>query len=433
MSSRYPTADEARFTDKKASLFFYNLKTWADENELQMLICSDPTLNAKIGKLIKYPHLTSNGIPIIVKDRSEFDDGPDYSCDIEIPSKYFDGYDVPFEANEDGNVVIHFHFLMLVGAEYHFATDDSGDGIWHHLAIFSKNVVYNKVLTNYMLKQDSTKVDEIGRTLIIWQKTAMPPYYSSNNKKRCEKIEVKDRFGLERYLDDIAVDITALKQQSELMARLGVSSCVNYLLSGPAGVGKTSLVKIVSDVFNMPIFCANSASMSKVTNYNSMLSPDAKHFFTNMKPDMFAIVLIEDFVYTPENASEILNALDGVLSGTNLIRFFSTNSPESLASIDFALKSRFHRHFTFQKPNLSSIFEHLRKIFPDESPEQTLILAGDFDSVSDISFRTINRYIARHVASPDIFKSVCEGIPEWKKEMASYDAKPAVASSSSSE
>lgn len=428
--SSHSKVNETRFADRRASLLFHNLVSWANEHNLQMLVVSNPTINKKLGQLIKYPHLTSYGQPIVTIDRSEYNEGPEFSCDIAIPVKHFKEYTVPPEPNENGDVVIKFHFLMLVGTEYHY--DASEDAYYHHIAIFSEKVVYNTVLTDYALKKDAPPANDHGRTLITWSKTHTPNGYTmGHSTKKCEKVSVKDRYGLDMFMDNITTDLATLKEKVDIMNRLGISSCINYLISGPAGVGKTSLVKIVADVFNMPIFVANMSSHDPKTNYDNLLSPNPRSYLTNWRDDMFAIVLIEDFAYSPENASEILNALDGVHSGQNIIRFFSTNSPESLATIDSALKTRFHRHFSFPSPDIKSISEHLIQVFPEQMGLATL-LAKDFVSITNISFRTINRYIARHVASPSILSAALEGMDEFKKEMESYnDSKTVVVTSSS--
>jgi hypothetical protein len=103
-----------------------------------------------------------------------------------------------------------------------------------------------------------------------------------------------------------------------------------YLLQGPPGGGKSSLIRAVAKHFNRDLYVLNMADPSvaemivdlvqKVPPNSVLAIEDLDRYFRNGEP-----------VDTRFTTSMILNAFDGVLSASNgLVTFMTANHPENL-------------------------------------------------------------------------------------------------------
>lgn len=130
----------------------------------------------------------------------------------------------------------------------------------------------------------------------------------------------------ERIVDDITEFVDSRRRYESI----GVPYRRGYLLHGPPGNGKTSIIKAVASEFEHPI---------NIINLNAKnFDDDSLHFiFTKILPK--SIILLEDvdcLFDGRENAkskvtlSGLLNALDGVASTEGYLLFMTTNHPEKL-------------------------------------------------------------------------------------------------------
>lgn len=130
-------------------------------------------------------------------------------------------------------------------------------------------------------------------------------------------------------LEEVVRDATEFSNSREWYRLRGVPYRRGYLLHGPPGNGKTSLVHVVASVLRRDVYVCNLSSMKDDT-LNALLA---------QVPEK-SIVLIEDVDCAglqrahaqdaPLTLSGLLNALDGMTSSEGRITFMTTNKPEVL-------------------------------------------------------------------------------------------------------
>lgn len=129
--------------------------------------------------------------------------------------------------------------------------------------------------------------------------------------------------------DELVNDIQNFLAKKPLYQRIGIKFKRSYLLSGPPGTGKTTLVFAIADWLDRPVYYLNPSGFSDDNTFED--------FVTTIEDD--SIVLIEDVDIfwtdrddikgtTKVSFQSILNVLDGVHSPDNILFFMTTNKPE---------------------------------------------------------------------------------------------------------
>jgi|ERR1022692_3262111 chaperone BCS1 len=172
-------------------------------------------------------------------------------------------------------------------------------------------------------------------------------------------------------IDDIVADIRRFLAAETWYAERGVPWRRGYLLHGPPGTGKTSLVRALASTLDRRLALLNLASDKLDDIRLASLMADV--------PDR-CIVLLEDIDAAFSGRankdssrgitfSGLLNSIDGVMSQEGRILFMTTNHPEQL---DPALvrPGRVDRKYELGLATSEQIVQHYKLYFPDASIEE---------------------------------------------------------------
>ncbi len=81
----------------------------------------------------------------------------------------------------------------------------------------------------------------------------------------------KDIFDYDSYIDQIEKDITNLIKYNDFLKGLGEVRSINYLLYGPPGTWKTSLIRVFASKLGCAVFIVNAGNI-KVQQITGVLS-----------------------------------------------------------------------------------------------------------------------------------------------------------------
>jgi chaperone BCS1 len=140
-------------------------------------------------------------------------------------------------------------------------------------------------------------------------------------------------------------DITKFRESKQRYSQLGVPYHRGYLLHGPPGTGKTSLVSALSAHFALSVYCVNltefndrslMAAVSQIPRNAVLLFED----IDCMKSGQARVPIASDAVRSEDKPKEsggngvtlsgLLNVLDGFFAPTGVLFMMTTNHIEAL-------------------------------------------------------------------------------------------------------
>lgn len=193
-------------------------------------------------------------------------------------------------------------------------------------------------------------------------------------------------------IESLVADLETFLSAERDYGTLGIPWHRCYMLTGPAGTGKTSLAKALATHLNMDLYYVPLADMTKDSDLISMFS----------QVESGSVLLLEDidiFHATRERDDEaggvslsgLLNVLDGVSTPNGLITILTTNKPEVL---DDALI----------RPGRVDRIEEIGLCEPEHFQRLVKVLTGqtvDFNPPEPIAPANIVEVIKPHLGDPE--------------------------------
>ena len=152
--------------------------------------------------------------------------------------------------------------------------------------------------------------------------------------------------------------------------KFGIKFKKNYLLHGPPGTGKTSMVNCISSEINYDIYWINLSKNLNTTHIIKLIS----------KIPSKSILLLEDIdiISTNQNNGEdfncsvLLNLLDGILSKRDIITIMTTNYIEKLNKI-LIRPGRIDNIYSFNYCIKSQIIEMYNHYYKHEKIDSNIL------------------------------------------------------------
>lgn len=139
----------------------------------------------------------------------------------------------------------------------------------------------------------------------------------------------------EEARDDIRDDIQWFIENEDFYKNTGIPYHRGYLLSGPPGTGKTSVIYALASMFHRDVFVLNLASLTD-DKLMALVQNDEINNSILVIEDIDSVFTGRDNVATGNNTSvkvnfsTLINSLDGFGAPHGLLLFMTTNHPEKL-------------------------------------------------------------------------------------------------------
>lgn len=263
-------------------------------------------------------------------------------------------------------------------------------------------ILYNSQIGWVCKKTDFPKVREL---IEGWKLTP-----ASYNAESLEKV-----FWTEKTIS-LKRDVEFFSMSKKWFDKKDLPYSRSYLLYGPPGNGKTSVIRAISEFFHSKpesfSFTAKyddpdtsfqnwiigrESNKYEMDDYGPPLVRNRRHQDDGMSESnpKIRILLLEDIdrffskensVQLPVSFSTVLNSLDGVVQRKNSIIIATANNPEKIDSQVLCRPGRFDLRVPFEAPTESVIIEFIKKI-------------SDGDQISDAAISSVASICKGHSLS----------------------------------
>lgn len=279
----------------------------------------------------------------------------------------------------NNNIIIDFKKIgNPVGLSY---TAEIFEELYLMIEFNDDKIEKEEILQNFMRdSKDYFKITSKKEVICKILKNGLWCYLSKLPKRSLETIDLP-----KKDIDNLTNDIKNFYENKEEYLRLGIPWKRNYLLEGPPGTGKTSLIFSLASHFGLDVYIINlgpkvddsafMSSISKISDNSILLLEDVDALFVDRKANDSNKSLV--------SFSGILNVLDGMARKNGLITFLTTNYRNRL---DNALirPSRIDYIMTFKKITEEQIKSMYKRFFPDDIEKIDKFV----NKISHLNFRT---------------------------------------------
>jgi hypothetical protein len=223
-------------------------------------------------------------------------------------------------------------------------------------------------------------------------------------------------------------DLKDYKTYEDQFKFFGKTQGLNYLLIGPPGNGKTSIIKKIVKENSGVLYRVNLSNIKKNENLNNVLTIKKDYEHVGKKN----FIIMEDFdryITTIKNNNgsdgvnytNFLNNLDGLESNENTVRIFTANESKNI--VDEALVSRFKRIFYLDNPTEQIVIEHLTTFFTkyhdmyDVDKKMIEKFAEIVVRKYGLNMRLVNNFLARFIGQRDMISLAINSIPNYINEL----------------
>lgn len=249
------------------------------------------------------------------------------------------------------------------------------------ISLFGKRKGIEKFL------EECRKVAQTEKDSTIQVTTGSKGYWDSSVK--CRKRSIESVILPPDEKEKLTTDLNLFMESEEWYHEMNIPWRRGYLLYGPPGNGKSSIITAVASMFNFEIATLNLKNMEEEDFVSLMCEPPDK-----------SILLFEDIDCIFEkrkdksvvNLSTVLNMIDGVGSPNGRILFMTTNYLEKL---DPALirPGRIDHRVHLTNTTESQAKEMFCRFFPHSKNSEEF---GKKVAKLDVSMATLQGYLLRH-------------------------------------
>lgn len=199
--------------------------------------------------------------------------------------------------------------------------------------------------------------------------------------------------------EDLLQDLERFFSSEEWYQRIGIPYQRGYLLEGPPGNGKTSLVLALATKFRKDIYILNLGSVSDealaslmagVPPHSFVLIEDVDCNFTERTPTEGSFLTLSGF----------LNSVDGVSAPTGRVLFMTTNEAETLDPA-IVRPGRADRTITIDVADHDKARRMFLRFFPGEHERSESFGTCVQESMAAVSMADVQEHLIRHRDDPE--------------------------------